>query len=184
MGSTHFSHDTAIINLFSTTKVYTSACGRTCDMGRPERRERERKAAARTCHSLYAFFSPTSRDLTYIQGLRKRGVGLGASVLFLKGFFYTKKIGENISNSFVSILLRVMLQLACTLPVTSYECERSASTMRRLHTYMPTSMTQERLSSLALLHIHYDVPIDRDEAVNIYSRLHPRRLALDSLIKP
>ena len=31
--------------------------------------------------------------------------------------------------------IRVMLQLACTLPVTSCECERSASTMRRLHTY-------------------------------------------------
>ena len=27
-------------------------------MGRPERREREHKAAARTCHSLDAFFSP------------------------------------------------------------------------------------------------------------------------------
>ena len=81
--------------------------------------------------------------------------------------------------------IRVMLQLACTLPVTSCECERSASTMRRLHTYMRTSMTQERLSSLALLHIHYDVPIDLDEAVNIYSPAPPpRRLALDSLIKP
>ena len=56
-----FSHDTALINLFSTTKVYTSACGRTCDMGRPERRERERKTAARTCHSLDAFFSPKKR---------------------------------------------------------------------------------------------------------------------------
>ena len=41
--------------------------------------------------------------------------------------------------------IRVMLQLACTLPVTSCECERSASSMRRLHTYMRTSMTQERL---------------------------------------
>ena len=57
-----FPHDTALINLFSTTKVYTSAWGRsTCDMGRPERRERERKAAARTCHSLDAFFSPKKR---------------------------------------------------------------------------------------------------------------------------
>ena len=30
-------------------------------MGRPERRERERKAAARTCHSIDAFFSPKKR---------------------------------------------------------------------------------------------------------------------------
>ena len=80
--------------------------------------------------------------------------------------------------------IRVMLQLACTLPVTSCECERSAITMHRLHTYMRTSMTQERLSSLALLHTHYDVPIDLDKAVDIYSRLHPRHLALDLLNKP
>ena len=69
--------------------------------------------------------------------------------------------------------IRIMLQLACTLPVTSCECESSATTMHRLHTYMRTSLTQERRSSLALLHIHYDVTIDLDKAVDIYSRLHP-----------
>ena len=42
-------------------RVYTPSCGRTCDMGRPERRERERKAAARTCHSLDAVFPPKKR---------------------------------------------------------------------------------------------------------------------------
>ena len=31
----------------STTRVYTHACGPTCDMGHPERRERERKATTR-----------------------------------------------------------------------------------------------------------------------------------------
>ena len=80
--------------------------------------------------------------------------------------------------------IRVMLQLACTLPVTSCECERSASTMRRLHTCMRTSRTQERLSSLDLLHIHNGILNDLGNAVDIYSRLRPRRLALDFLIKP
>ena len=54
-------HD--VFALLSTTRVYTPACGRTCDMGRPERRERERKAAARTCHSINAFFHP-KREVT------------------------------------------------------------------------------------------------------------------------
>ena len=36
------------------TRVYTPACGRPCNMGR---QERERKAAARTCHSRDTFFS-------------------------------------------------------------------------------------------------------------------------------
>ena len=77
-----------------------------------------------------------------------------------------------------------MLQLVCSLHVTSCECERRSSIIRRLNTYIRTIMTQKILSSLALLHIHYDVPIDLDKTIDIYSRLHPRRLALDSLNKP
>ena len=38
---------------FSTTRVYTPACGCTCDMGHPERRERERKATARNILGWY-----------------------------------------------------------------------------------------------------------------------------------
>lgn len=79
--------------------------------------------------------------------------------------------------------LRVLLQIACTLPVTSCECERSASALRRLRTYTRASMGQNRMTSLALIHIHYDQALDVDEVVDIYARLHPRRLELDSLIK-
>ena len=57
----------------------------------------------------------------------------------------------------------VLLQIACTLPVTSCECERSASALRRLH---------------------YDKSIDIDIAVDKFSKLHPRRLELESLLKP
>ena len=77
-----------------------------------------------------------------------------------------------------------LLKLICTLPVTSCECERSASTLRRLHTYLRASMSQQRLTSLALMHIHYDHNINFDEVVDIYAHLHPRRLELDSLINP
>jgi hypothetical protein len=77
-----------------------------------------------------------------------------------------------------------LLKLVCTLPVTSCECERSASTLRRLHTYLRASMSQQRLTSLALMHIHYGHSIDFDEVVDIFARLHPRRLELDSLINP
>ena len=66
--------------------------------------------------------------------------------------------------------------------------ERSSSTMRCLHDYMSTGMTQEQLLSLDILQIHYNVSLDLDKAVDkevdIYDWLHPRRLALDSLIKP
>ena len=78
----------------------------------------------------------------------------------------------------------VLLQIACTIPVTSCECERSASALRRLNNDMHASMGKSRLSHLALLHIHYDMQVDLDEVVDCYACLHPRRMELDSLIKP
>ena len=77
----------------------------------------------------------------------------------------------------------VLLRIACTLPVTSCECERSASVLRRLNNYMRASMEKDRLSNLAPLHIHYNTEVDCDKVVDLYSRLHLRRMELDSLIQ-
>ena len=76
----------------------------------------------------------------------------------------------------------ILLQITCTIPVTSCECERSASGLRRLNNYMRALMGKNRLSNLALLHIHYDTPVDLDKVVDIYAKLHPRRLELNSLL--
>ena len=78
----------------------------------------------------------------------------------------------------VSILLR----LICTLPVTSCECERSISVLRRLKTYLRTTMGQERLTGLALMHVHYATEIDLDEVINIFARQHPRRMLLENIL--
>ena len=43
------------------------------------------------------------------------------------------------------INISVLLRLCCTIPATSCECERSASALRRLHTYLRASMTQESI---------------------------------------
>ncbi|XP_019643005.1 PREDICTED: 52 kDa repressor of the inhibitor of the protein kinase-like [Branchiostoma belcheri] len=79
--------------------------------------------------------------------------------------------------------ISVLLKIACTLPVTSCECERSASALRRLNNYMRASMGKQRLSNLALMHIHYDKDINLDRVVDCFAQLHPRRLELDSLLK-
>ena len=91
-----------------------------------------------------------------------------------------KAIKESDATDFPNI--SVLLTTACTVPVTSCECESSASALRRLNNYMRASMGKDRLSHLALLHIHYDVPIYIDNAVDYYARLHPRRLELDSVL--
>ena len=84
------------------------------------------------------------------------------------------------SDDFSNIF--ALLQIACTIAVTSCECEKSASVLRRLNNYMRVSMRKNRLSHLALLHIDYDTLIDLDKVVDCYAQLHPRRLAHESLL--
>ena len=52
--------------------------------------------------------------------------------------------------------LYILLKIATTLLVISYECERSSSTMRRLNKYMRCTMGESRLSPLAIMHIKYE----------------------------
>lgn len=78
--------------------------------------------------------------------------------------------------------LSLLLRIACTLPVTSSECERNASVVRRLHNFMRAGMTESRLTSLALMHIHYQHHVDLDTVVQLFAELHPRRLQFGSIV--
>ena len=77
--------------------------------------------------------------------------------------------------------LYILLKIAATLPVTTCECERSISTMRRLK-YMKCTMGESRLSSLALMHIKYDMPVNLEEIVNLFEGLHPKMMQFGSLL--
>ena len=58
-------------------------------------------------------------------------------------------------DSFANI--KIALRILATLPVTSCECERSFSAMRRLKNYTRSTMVEERLNGLALMEIHQDI---------------------------
>ena len=75
-----------------------------------------------------------------------------------------------------------LLRLVCTIPVTSCECECSVSVLRCLKTYLWSSMGQERLSGLALMHVHYGMELDLEEIINIFARKHPRRMVLSDIL--
>ena len=80
----------------------------------------------------------------------------------------------------------VLLKILGTVAVTSCECERSGSVLKRLNAYLRASMGQNRLSALALMHINLDVDIDtkrvlkifckRDKALHFTNRLHSKKL--------
>ena len=67
-----------------------------------------------------------------------------------------------------------LLKICATIPAMSCECERSASSLRRLHTYNRACMGQERLSSFALMHIHYQAKIVLDGARDYSEGLVPQ----------
>ena len=54
-----------------------------------------------------------------------------------------------------------LLRLYLTVPVTTCTAERSFSALRRVKTYLRSSMTEERLNNVLLLHVH------KEEAGNL-----------------
>lgn len=71
--------------------------------------------------------------------------------------------------------IQALVTILCTLRVTSCGVERSFSGLKCIKTHLRSSMDNERLSSLALLHMHQDTP---EEVINELFRCHPRRLQL------
>ena len=75
-----------------------------------------------------------------------------------------------------------LIKIGCTLPVTSAECERSFSAMRRLRTWLRSTMISDRLSSLAIMNIHRNVEVDYKETAKLFFTLCPRKIQESSLI--
>ena len=71
-----------------------------------------------------------------------------------------------------------LIQIILTHPVTSNEGERSFIVLRRLYSWMRTSMTENRLTDLARMHIYpYRLSNVSDiRVIDIFSLNQPRRL--------
>ena len=86
---------------------------------------------------------------------------------------------ENIANCHIEADRDVypnnftLLTIGCTLPVSSREAERSFSGLRRIKTFLRSSMSIERLAGLALMHLHNDLDIDEDKICQFFiSKYH------------
>ena len=56
---------------------------------------------------------------------------------------------------YIYIYIYISLKIATTTPVTSCVSEQSGIVLKTLNTYLRASMRQERLTSLAMIHISY-----------------------------
>ena len=76
------------------------------------------------------------------------------------------------------ILVKVF-QIALTISVTSAKCERSFSALKRIKTYLRSTMSDQRLTDLAILSIERDLSdnLDLDEVLDCFSEQY-RRIVL------
>ena len=66
-----------------------------------------------------------------------------------------------------------------TLPISTATVERSFSALRRLQTYLRSTMKEDRLSGLALMHIHqHDVSFSAQDIVDDFAASGNRRMEL------
>jgi len=63
------------------------------------------------------------------------------------------------------------LQVALTLPITSATCERSFSAMRRIKTWMRSTMVENRFNDLSIINIekYLAKKININDMVNAFS---------------
>ena len=98
-------------------------------------------------------------------------------------------VPDNISSTLNAINsetfpnIHFLLSVLAVLPLTTCEAERNISCLRRLKTYMRSTMSEERLTGLALMNIHRDMNIDIDEVINIFAREHPRRMKMECILQ-
>ena len=79
--------------------------------------------------------------------------------------------------------IRALVCILCTLPVTTCSAERSFSGLKRIKTAFRSSMTTQRLTGLALLNVHRDIPIDIPAAIDNFARRYPRRLQMINILE-
>ena len=74
-----------------------------------------------------------------------------------------------------------VLRIAITVPVTSVECERSFSVMKRIKSYLRSTMSQERLRNISMLAIERELSdmlaMDWNEVIDRVSK-DDRRIRL------
>ena len=74
--------------------------------------------------------------------------------------------------------LSIALRLVLTMPVTVASGERSFSTLKLIKNYLRSTMSQERLSGLAIIAIENDISrkLDYSQLINDFMTLKNRRI--------
>jgi hypothetical protein len=73
--------------------------------------------------------------------------------------------------------IKFLLQILTTLPVTTASAERSFSMLRRLKTWLRSSMGEDRLTGLALLTSAIDIEVKPEDVIDRFLQRSSRRIS-------
>jgi hypothetical protein len=62
--------------------------------------------------------------------------------------------------------INILLRIFCTLPVSTCTAERAFSAMKLIKSYLRNTMTDERLTALALMYIHPEIDINVEKVID------------------
>ena len=95
-----------------------------------------------------------------------------------------KRISETILSSDKEFYpnINTILNILAVVPATTCTCERSISALRRLKTWLRSTMTNERLTGLALMLVHRHMNFDVEEIIDNFSRAYPRHMRLLNVV--
>ncbi|KAK1889542.1 52 kDa repressor of the inhibitor of the protein kinase [Dissostichus eleginoides] len=74
--------------------------------------------------------------------------------------------------------IHCILSIYLTLPMTTCSCERSFSALRRLKTWLRSSIGNDRLSGLAMMHVHRNRALDPEKVLKRWDASGHRRIVL------
>uniref|UniRef100_A0A2S2PK90 Repressor of the inhibitor of the protein kinase n=1 Tax=Schizaphis graminum TaxID=13262 RepID=A0A2S2PK90_SCHGA len=92
---------------------------------------------------------------------------------------YVSQMNDNLKNAHSALLvcdekifpiIRKLLVILVTLPVTTATPERTFSTLRRLKTYLRNTTGESRLNGLGMLNIHRNIEISTDAVLDELSK--------------
>lgn len=69
-----------------------------------------------------------------------------------------------------------LLQIISIMPVSVASAERSFSTLKRLKTWLRSTIGQDRLVGLTLINIHKDIEINIDAVIDRFSKQRTRKV--------
>ena len=78
--------------------------------------------------------------------------------------------------------INTILNILAVVPAITCTCERSISALRRLKTWLRSTMTNERLSGLALMHVYRHMKFDVEAIIDNFARAHPRRMRFLNMV--